>query len=208
ARRQLMLHTLVETFANMEWLELSGLISGLLCVWLLVRGNVWTFPVGLVYALISVAVFFKTRLYADVVLNGYYVLMNAYGWYYWLYGGREALTASVPVRRASSRVMLLIVCAIGVGTLLVGTFFSRSTDADLPYWDSLIVVASFAAMWLTARKYIDNWTLWFAVDIVATGVYLAKGIEFYAILYAIYLILAIVGWRTWARELTPASSSA
>lgn len=202
-----MLDALFKTLAHMAWLELSGLVSGLLCVWLLVRGNVWTFPVGLVYALISVVVFFNTRLYADVLLNAYYVLMNAYGWYYWLYGGQQEADRRLPVRRAKPRVMLVLVGAIGAGTLLMGAFFSRATDADVPYWDSLIVVASFAAMWLTARKYIDNWIIWFAVDVVATGVYLVKGIEFYALLYGIYLILAILGWRAWARELAPASSS-
>lgn len=203
-----MTDALFETLAQMEWLELSGLVSGLVCVWLLVRGNVWTFPVGLIYAVISVVVFFNTRLYADVLLNIYYVLMNAYGWYYWLYGAQGSADRRVPVQRAGSRVMLILGCAIGAGTLLMGAFFSTATDADLPYWDSLIVVASFAAMWLTARKYIDNWLVWFVVDVVATGVYLVKGIEFYALLYGIYLILAIMGWRAWARELAPASSSA
>lgn len=203
-----MVDALFETLAQMEWLELSGLVSGLLCVWLLVRGNVWTFPVGLIYAAISVVVFFNTRLYADVLLNAYYVLMNAYGWYYWLYGGQQGADRHVPIQRAAPRVILALNCAIGAGTLLMGAFFSRATDADMPYWDSFIMVASFAAMWLTARKCIDNWLIWFVVDVVATGVYLVKGIEFYALLYGIYLILAIMGWRAWAREVSPVSSSA
>lgn len=185
------------TLANMEWLELSGLISGLLCVWLLIRANIWTFPIGLVYAVVSVIVFFEARLYADVLLNGYYVLMNAYGWYYWLRGDPGAASSEVAVRRASRRVMMYVGLVIVIGTAAMGTLFARGTDADLPFWDSLIVVASFAAMWLTARKFIENWLIWFGVDVVATGVYLAKDIEFYALLYAVYLIMAIAGWRAW-----------
>lgn len=189
------------TLANMEWLELSGLISGLLCVWLLIRANIWTFPIGLVYAVVSVIVFFEARLYADVLLNGYYVLMNAYGWYYWLSGDLSARTTEVPIRRAGIRMILLAGVLIVVGTAVMGTLFARGTDADLPYWDSLIVVASFAAMWLTARKYIENWILWFGVDVIATGVYLVKGIEFYALLYAVYLVMAVAGWRAWRARL-------
>ena len=75
---------------TMEWLEFTGLASGLLCVYLLIRENVWTFPIGLIYAVVSVAVMLNSRLYADVLLNGYYVLMNAYGWYFWLYGIKAA----------------------------------------------------------------------------------------------------------------------
>jgi len=190
------------TLANMAWLELSGLISGLLCVWLLIRANIWTFPIGLIYAVVSVIVFFEARLYADVVLNGYYVLMNAYGWYYWLRGDVGAVAIEVPIRRAGGRVMVAAGMVIVVGTAVMGTAFARGTDADLPYWDSLIVVASFAAMWLTARKYIENWILWFGVDVIATGVYLVKGIEFYALLYAVYLVMAVAGWRAWRARLT------
>ena len=91
----------------MEWLEFTGLASGLICVWLLIRQNVWTFPIGLVYAVVSVAVFIEAKLYADVLLSGYYVLMNAYGWYYWLYGGvrsatNELLVSRTPVATAGS----------------------------------------------------------------------------------------------------------
>ena len=86
-------------FAAMEWLEFTGLASGLICVWLLIRQNIWTFPIGLIYSVVSVAVFVEARLYADVLLSGYYVLMNAYGWYFWLYGGVRTMADSLVVSR-------------------------------------------------------------------------------------------------------------
>ena len=198
---------LVATILGMEWLEFAGLVSGLLCVWLLIRENIWTFPIGIVYSAISVVVFADERLYADVLLNGYYLLMNAYGWYYWRFGGTAAGMDRVPVTFARHSTRLAVLVLVASSTVGLGWFFDNHTDADLAYWDSSITTMSFAAMWMTARKYIDNWVVWFAVDVIATGVYLFKGIEFYAILYGVYLIMAIMGWQAWQRSMKPGLSS-
>jgi nicotinamide mononucleotide transporter len=206
------LNTLVSAFAAMEWLEFTGLASGVLCVWLLIRLNVWTFPIGLVYSVASVFVFLQERLYADVLLSGYYVLMNGYGWYYWLYGGTRSeglegsegsKTDELAATRAPANTLLVLagICLIGVAAM--GWFFDTQTDADLPYWDSTTTVLSFVAMWMTARKYIENWPVWLVVNVIATGMYVVKGIELYALLYGIYLVMAVMGWRAWHRTMAP-----
>jgi nicotinamide mononucleotide transporter len=181
----------------MDWLEFSGLVSGLLCVWLLIRQNVWTFPIGLVYAVVSVAVFFEAKLYADVLLSGYYVLMNGYGWYYWLYGGPRPGEDVLPVTRTPLPTGLWLIGLTALAVAGMGWFFDTQTDAAFPYWDSATTCLSFAAMWMTARKYIDNWIVWLVVDVIATAIYYLKDIHFYAILYGVYLGMAILGWRAW-----------
>lgn len=206
---------LVSALTGMAWLEAIGLGSGLLCVWLLIRQNVWTFPIGLIYAFVSVAVFFEQRLYADVLLSGYYVLMNGYGWYYWLYGGKRLAAQSttvhkataahkadeLPVTRTPRQVLLVLGLATLAAILAMGWFFDNRTQADLPYWDSATTCMSFAAMWMTARKYLENWIVWLVVDVIATGIYLVKGIELYAVLYGVYLGMAVIGWRAWQQTL-------
>ena len=192
----------------MDWLEFSGLLSGLVCVWLLIRQNIWTFPIGVVYSAVSVVVFIEQRLYADVLLSGYYVLMNGYGWYYWLRGGNRTADDELPVAYMPWNTWVWLGPLVIVGIAGMGWFFDTRTDADLPYWDSGTTIMSFAAMWMTARKYIDNWIIWWVVDIVATGMYVVKGIEFYAVLYALYLGMAVMGWRAWRRALTSTESSA
>ena len=192
----------------MPWLELTGLISGLLCVWLLIRQNIWTFPIGLLYSVVSVLVFSQERLYADVLLNAYYVLMNGYGWYYWLYGGGQRTPGTLPVTFTPLRIRWALIVLVAAATLAMGWFLDTRTNADLPYWDSATTTMSFAAMWMTARKYIDNWVVWLVVDVIATGMYTYKGIDFYAVLYGVYLIMAVMGWRAWKRAMSPASSSA
>lgn len=197
----------------MDYLEFTGLTSGLLCVWLLIRQNVWTFPIGLIYSFVSVAVFVEQRLYADVLLSGYYVLMNGYGWYYWLYGGGHRhgaghkREAELPVTSTPKATLVWLGGIVVLGILAMGWFFDTQTDADLPYWDSTTTVMSFAAMWMTARKYLENWIVWLVVDIIATGIYLIKGIELYAVLYAVYLGMAIMGWRAWQRSKTATAQS-
>jgi nicotinamide mononucleotide transporter len=91
--------------------------------------------------------------------------------------------------------VLAAITALAIGAM--GWFFDTQTDADFPYWDSATTCMSFAAMWMTARKFIENWIVWLLVDVIATAIYYAKGIDFYAILYGVYLGMAILGWRAW-----------
>lgn len=200
-----MLDSLAGALATMQWLELSGLISGLLCVWLLIRQNIWTFPIGLIYSFVSVAVFFRQRLYADVLLSGYYVLMNGYGWYYWLKGGVRTSADDLPVSHIPSATLLIATVVTAAATGLMGWFFASQTDAALPYWDSFTTCASFTAMWMTARKYLENWVVWLIVDIVASVIYLVKGIEFYAVLYFVYLAMAVMGFNAWRQSMSAAA---
>ncbi|MGD8418654.1 MAG: nicotinamide riboside transporter PnuC [Pseudomonadales bacterium] len=189
--------SLFETLAAMDWLEFSGLVSGLVCVWLLIRQNIWTFPIGVIYSVVSVVVFFRARLYADVLLSAYYVLMNAYGWYYWLYGGARTARDELAVTRTPRLVGLWLALISAASIAAMGWYLTTYTNAAFPYWDSATTCMSFAAMWMTARKYIENWIVWLVVDVIATAIYYLKDIEFYAILYGVYLGMALMGWRAW-----------
>ena len=194
-------------FFETYWLEILGTLSGLVCVWLLIRESVLTFPIGLLYAVITSAVVIEARLYADLVLNLYFVLMNGYGWYFWNRGAEERqiegklLVASIPRNE-----LVLAAVAMILGTLAVGYFFSAYTDADFAYWDSLTTVASFVAMWMTARKYLESWVLWFLVDVLQIALYGVKGFSgspglyFYSFLYTVYLYMAVLGWRSWSQN--------
>ncbi len=186
-----------------NWLELLGLLSGLLCVWLLIRENVLTFPLGLIYALITVVVVARAGLFADVLLNLYYVGMNAYGWYYWLYHGAQRRNARLAVHWVPRGQWPLLLGLILGLTLIMGWYFAAFTRASLPYPDSFTTVASFVAMWMSARKYLESWVLWFVIDVVQVILYLYKGINEYALLYFVYLVMAVMGWRAWRPHLTP-----
>ena len=199
--------SVLTAFASLQWLEFIGLVSGLLCVWLLIKENIWTFPIGLVYAFVSVVVMAQANLYADTLLNFYYVVMNGYGWYYWSYRGTrstddELIVTNMPLRIGGALTVLVV-----AGTVVMGWLLDTRTDADLAYWDSLTTTMSFAAMWMTARKYIENWIVWLVVDVIATIMYVVKGLDFYAILYGVYLAFAVWGFLAWRRSLLQALPS-
>ncbi len=190
-------------FLFAHWLELIGVASGLICVWLLARENVLTFPVGLGYSLVTVYVVAQANLYADVLLNLYYVVMNAYGWFYWLRGAQAQRLAGRLVPQNLDRALAIsLVVIILVGSVLMGLMFDRFSQADFAFADSFTTVASFVAMWMTARKYLASWIAWFVIDVVQIVVYLLKGAQdpglyLYAGLYTVYLAMAVMGWRSW-----------
>jgi len=189
-------------FTSSPW-ELIGAASGLLCVWLIIRENIWNWPVGLAYALVSLLVFYNARLYADLVLHVFYVFMNGYGWYYWLRGaGARGSEGRLVVARLSMRSASLLGVATLIGIIAMGWLFDYYTDADLAYWDSTTTVMSFAAMWMAAHKYIENWIVWLVIDVLATGIYIFKGIWPYAVLYGLYIPMAVWGWMAWLRSMS------
>ncbi len=192
-----------------NWLELTGVISGLLCVWLLIKEHVLTFPIGMLYASVTVIVVARALLYADVVLNLYYVVMNAYGWYYWVYGGKQLRASQgelLPQRLARSTLIRLLGITF-IGSVVMGFYFARYTQAEMVYFDSLTTVASFVAMWMSARKLLSSWVAWFVIDVVQIGLYTVKGMDansglfLYAGLYGVYLLMAVYGWLQWRQRM-------
>jgi nicotinamide mononucleotide transporter len=199
------LSSVASYFISSPW-ELIGAASGLLCVWLIIRENIWNWPVGLAYALVSLLVFYNARLYSDLVLHVFYVFMNGYGWYYWLRGaGARGSEGRLVVARLSTRSTSLLGVATVIGIIAMGWLFDYYTDADLAYWDSTTTVMSFAAMWMAAHKYIENWLVWLVVDVLATGIYIFKGIWPYAVLYGLYIPMAVWGWMAWSRSMSLSS---
>ena len=180
-----------------NWLEATGLISGLVCVALLIRQNIWNWPIGLLYSLVSIVVFFRARLYADLALHVFYVVMNGYGWYYWAFAKRAIQLETVPVTQTPARVAVALTLVVAGATAAMGWLLANRTNAAVPYWDSATTTMSFAGMWLTARKHIENWIVWLVVDVIATGIYLYKGLEMYALLYCVYIGMAFAGWWAW-----------
>ncbi|GJM28085.1 MAG: nicotinamide mononucleotide transporter [Cyclobacteriaceae bacterium] len=180
-------------------LEFTGLIFGLLCVWFLIRQNILTWPAGILYVLISFVIFLRAKLYADFILHVFFLVLNIYGWYYWKNPGNES--DQVEVTTSSPRLLGLLLLLSTITIYVSGRLLVAYTDASLPYWDSTTSILSIVAMWLTAKKKIENWIFWLAVDVLATGIYYYKGIYFYCILYLVYIGMAVVGYLAWHKSM-------
>jgi nicotinamide mononucleotide transporter len=181
--------------------ELVGFVSGLLCVWLAVKQNIWTFPLALISAAFYVVVFRDALLFADMGLQVMFALLNVYGWYLWLYKGGERTER--PVTKSHTWQWVLLLVLVPCFTYGLGRYLDLTTPADVPYWDAATTGVSLAAQWLMSRKKLENWLLWLVVDIVYVPLYLYKELYLTSILYAVFIPLAWIGYRDWKKAMQP-----
>lgn len=182
----------------MTIIEIFATIFGLACVYLTIKENIWCWPTGLVQVILFLFIFWDAKLYSDFLLHVFYVGMQLYGWYYWLHGGKNRSEVSIT---ALSYLRLILWIAAGIGvTGLWGYLMSSKTDAAFPYGDAFTTVFSLIAQWLLARKILESWYFWIAVDIIAIGIYYMKGLYFTTGLYALFLFMATAGLLRWKKS--------
>jgi nicotinamide mononucleotide transporter len=200
-----MTQEIIRYIAEIDSIELAGLVFGLLSVWFLIKQNILTWPSGIIYVILSLIIFWKVRLYGDFLLHILFLILNFYGWYNWKYGKDDE---ELKVTQLSNFELIRSLIFTSLGIVIFGFILSNSHQiwadlppASLPYWDAATSVMSITGMWLTTQKKIESWYYWLAVDILATGIYAYKGIHFYALLYGVYVFLAVSGYRSWAKDL-------
>ena len=180
--------------------EVLAASLGVINIVLIVRRSIWNFPFGIAMVSVSAWLFVQpdVRLYSDALLQVFFVVVQLYGW--WSWGRAQAESGEIRVERLAPSAAAACLAAITVATLGWGSLMYRFTDAALPWWDAFIAMASVAAQLLMARRYLENWVLWIAVDCVAIGVYATKGLTLLALLYLVFLILSAVGLVSWQRS--------
>jgi nicotinamide mononucleotide transporter len=186
----------------MSGLEIAGVLTGIVAVWLTTRQKVWCWPIGIVSVLLFVAVFFRARLYAAMGLQVVYVGLSFYGWYAWVNGAHG--DGPLRVSRTPSRALAVALGAGTAATVALGLWLAQRTDESLPFTDAATTAFSLVAQWMQTRKLIENWWIWLIVDIVYVGMYVSQALLWTAGLYAVYTALAVAGLREWRRSLEPA----
>lgn len=181
-----------------DWLELLAVAFGIISVYLSVRQNIWSWPTAIVNVLLYVFVFRQARLYSDMGLQVVYAILSIYGWYEWLYGGRDR--TMLRVSRWSTRAVAPLLLLAALGTWQLGRQFAMRTDAALPYLDAGLTMTSLVAQYLMTRKVLENWIIWIAVDVVYVGMFIYKGLRPTAALYSVFLVLAALGYARWKRS--------
>lgn len=177
-------------------LEQSATVLGVVGVWLMIRQSLWAFPVGLVQVSLSALVFYNSRFYADMKLQGLFFIVLAYGWWHWTHP-RAGARAALPVGRLNTSGWILAIGSGLAGTVLWGLYLAHNTDAAMPFRDSFIASFSVVAQWLQARKRLENWYGWIVVNAAAVPVYWLGGMYWFSVLYFLFLLMAIGGLREW-----------
>ena len=185
----------------MRPLEALATLLGLINISLIVGRSVWNYPFGLAMVAIYAWIFAQpdVRLYSDVGLQVFFFVVQLYGWWNWSKSEAESGEVQVLLLPGAGRAGWIAV--IAVTTLAWGALMHLYTSAALPWWDAFIAMTSVSAQLLMARRYLENWILWIAVDAVAIGVYAAKGLMLTSILYTVFLIVSVVGLLSWRKAL-------
>lgn len=191
------IQTLQTWWQQQSMLEVAGVISGLLCVYLAAKNIIWNWPLAIISVAIYIFIFYDTHLFADMGLQVYFLVINIYGWYFW---SHKKSTTKTPVTLIKQREVLLSLLAIIIFTFLLGWLLFNHTTASYPYLDSFCTACSIVAQFFMARKVLQNWLLWIFVDIIYVGVYLFKGLHLTAVMYAVYVVLALIGYLDWKKD--------
>jgi nicotinamide mononucleotide transporter len=172
--------------------EVFGVVTGGVCVWLIVRQQIWSWPVGLANNVFFIALFFNARLLADMALQFIYIVLGVLGWYWWLRGGERR--SRLRVSRATPATLAVLVVLVAATTWGL-TLFLRLVGDAAPFLDALTTTLSLAAQYLLTRKLIENWYVWIAADIIYIWLYGDRGLPLTAALYALFLGLCLFGLR-------------
>lgn len=184
------------TVANMPMSagDVLGFASGLACVWLSARANIWNFPTGIFNCIILGLVFFQRRLFADALLQIVFIILAGIGWWKWI-AGRHAKEYS-PTFHSSSREQAILLGIATAVTLVLWRLLVWLNGASPPI-DALITAMSLCAQWQLNRRQLSCWVWWIAVDVVSVPLYWSRELPLIAALYVIFLLICIQGWQRW-----------
>lgn len=176
--------------------------TGAVCVWLVVRENIWNFPIGILNVTGYTIVFFQANLYADAGLQIVYCILGFAGWTMWLRGAKvhEGETKQLqPIRRIGRIELTALMVVVFVATLSLWRTL-HWVGGSASFWDALTTSISLASQWMLNRKLLENWIGWIIVDFIYVPLYLYKELYLTSVLYAVFLCMATVGWIEWHRK--------
>ncbi len=184
------------------WLEI---VAFGLSVWMVVcnmRVKPLAWPLAIISSLLYGLLFAQSRLYGEAGLQLLFVAVSVWGWWQWLYGtqaGTQGGSAPLKVRHLDWPARATLTALTFAAWPLLGLFLDRFTDSDVPYFDAFPTAFSVAGQWLLGRKYVENWPIWVLVNIVSVALFASKGLWLTVALYTLFAVMALLGWRAWAR---------
>ena len=185
-------------FQQTSWLEVLAVVFSISYVVLAAYENNWCWPAAVVSALLYIYICFTAKLYSETGLMIFYLIMAFYGWWQWKNKktGNHELKISVLDRKTH-----LILLASGIAITFLFYFVMKNyTRAVLPLEDAIVTAFSLIATFMVTKKILQNWIWWIVIDSLAIYIYVSRGLQLTAVLYFIYVIIAVVGFIKWRKE--------
>jgi nicotinamide mononucleotide transporter len=214
---------MISNWITNNFIEVFGAITGILYVFLEIRQTIWLWPVGIITSAMYIWIFFTGKLYADMSLQGYYLIISILGWYWWANGSSKASAKEESKRNNEkerergrkgegenkelqvTRLKLRTGIVLFIVFILLFAFMwfvlSRLTDSPVPVRDSFITSLSIIATWMLARKIYEHWYLWIVVNITASVLFLTRGLYPTVVLYIVYGIMSFAGLKAWRKTI-------
>lgn len=182
-------------------LQIVGVALGLLYLWLEYRADIRLWVVGLIMPCVHGTLYFTAGLYADSAMQLYYILAGVYGWLVWRNAPRKTATEKpLTIGHTPLGWWPRLVAVYALLHLVLYLLLRHLTNSTVPFFDAMTTALSMVAMWMLSRKRVEQWLVWALVDMITVGLYLYKDIPLTAGLYALYTVLAFVGWQRWRHE--------
>ena len=181
-----------------SWLEVAAFVAALAMVLANLRVHPVAWPLAIFSSAAYAVLFAQNKLYGEAALQLMFIALALWGWWQWL-RGTAADGDKLRVHQLPKRQRWQALAATLLAWPLLGLLLARSTDSDVPYLDALPTVASVTGQILLGRKVVENWPTWVAVNVFSVGLFAYKALWLTAILYGIFAVLALWGWRHWQR---------
>jgi nicotinamide mononucleotide transporter len=187
--------TVLQAMSEMSAWEALAVVLGVLYLLLAMRENLWCWYAAFASTAIFLVLFWRVNLLMESALQVYYLGMAVYGWWQWQHGG--SASEELAISRWGRRQHLYAVTAILAASIMSGLLLRNLTDAALPFLDSFTTWGSVLTTWMVARKVLENWLYWLVIDSVSIYLYLDRGLYLTALLFALYIIIVLFGYRAW-----------
>ncbi len=184
-------------FLSSQWLDILTTILGLIYIWLEYRAHIALWVIGVIMPALDIVLYWQHGLYGDAGMACYYTFAALYGFYVWKFVKTRKKKEPLPIIFMPRRQYLPTIVFFFVAWAAVYYVLITWTDSTVPLLDSFTNALSFVGLWALARKYVEQWVFWMVVDGVCTFLYIKKGIPFKAMLYGLYVVIAIAGYLKW-----------
>jgi nicotinamide mononucleotide transporter len=184
------------------WLELVAFVLSLAMVGANLRVNAIGWPLAIIGSLLYALLFADSKLYGEAALQLVFIVLAFWGWWQWLRGQVPA-GGELRVRTLTPRQRMLAVAATLAAWPALALLLTHTTDSDVPWLDALPTTASITGQLLLGRKFVENWATWLAVNVFSVGLFAYKGLTLTVVLYALFAVLSVLGWRAWQRQVAP-----